>query len=399
MSIPLPGGEPPLARAVPGVVEPATRQRPPAEVGDGQRDDPDGDPSDQGPHHADRAEQPESEGDRAEHQRPRPAHRSRTARRTGCRRGRDHEQLEHGPAEALDDVDPGGEIRAALAERPRASAPSPGHAPARRSHPRPRASGSRRGIRREWRRARRGARARGRGSRPRPRRAVIPRGCPIGARGRARRGRGAGRAQARCPTRCRGPSRPASVPLRPVPPGDASTACGRPACNRLLLLPPLRRRRTCRGRGRGPMRRRRARPAGRRRRTAYASRRRPLRGARTRASSSAPTRRCRSRPARSRCRATSRSAAHRGRSARRPVLSRGEQRDRAASGLAQQLVERRLPEIDKPTSGGSRESPTSEPTVSPRRWPLASTVTTAYPAGKRPSGSPEVIGVGHQQIV
>src|SRR6185312_1962314 len=40
---------------------------------------------------------------------------------------------------------------------------------------------------------------------------------------------------------------------------------------------------------------------------------------------------------------------------------------------------------EKPTSGGSSESPTSVTTVSPTRCPPESTVTTATPLGKRPS--------------
>src|SRR3954452_19198168 len=36
-----------------------------------------------------------------------------------------------------------------------------------------------------------------------------------------------------------------------------------------------------------------------------------------------------------------------------------------------------------PTSGGSSDSETSEPTVVPNRWPSTATVTSATPAGKR----------------
>ena len=73
------------------------------------------------PDDADRPEQPEPERGRAEDDRPGPAG-LEAEQLVGerRRRRRDHEQLEHRPAEALHDVDRGGKVRPTLAERQRA---------------------------------------------------------------------------------------------------------------------------------------------------------------------------------------------------------------------------------------------------------------------------------------
>ena len=413
---PLPRRETSLAGTVPCLLEPAARQRPPGEVGDCERDDPHGDAPDHRPDDADRAEQPEEERGRAEHERPGPARlEPEELVGQGRRGGRDHEQLEDRPAEALHDVDRGRQVRAPRSRAARASAPSTARAPARRSPPRSRASGSRRGSPRGSRRARRGGTAPARGSPPRRPPAATRRGCPRAGRGRARRGRAAARAPARSPRRCRARSRlprvspclthgigavrrtvsalamasclaPGHVPVGHGFVPGTWTCPGRPWLRAWHEGRRLRPRCTCRGRGRARGRRCRARRAGRRRRRACACRPRPPRGARTRAS-----------------RARRRAAVHR---SRRPAVaipchipiggtprakcSASQSCPAASSEIAQPPASRRSSwsaawrEIEKPTSGGSSESATSEPTVSPSRWPPASTVTTATPAGKRP---------------
>ncbi len=64
-----------------------------------------------------------------------------------------------------------------------------------------------------------------------------------------------------------------------------------------------------------------------------------------------------------------------------PVLPGCEQRNRTAAGFPEKLVHRGLARHANPTSGGSSESETSEPTVSPSFCPPASTVTTHTPDG------------------
>ena len=88
------------------------------EVGDRERDDPHCDAADHGAHDADRPEQAERERRGAEDERPGPSGLEAEQLVGERRRGRrDHEQLEHRPAEALDDVDRRREVRAARAER------------------------------------------------------------------------------------------------------------------------------------------------------------------------------------------------------------------------------------------------------------------------------------------
>ncbi len=70
---PLPRRETALAGTVPRIRETSARQRPPDEVGDGERHDPHGDPPDHGADDADRAEQAEPERGGAEEERPGPA--------------------------------------------------------------------------------------------------------------------------------------------------------------------------------------------------------------------------------------------------------------------------------------------------------------------------------------
>ena len=115
---PLPRRETALTGSVPRLLEPASGERPPGEIGDSERHHPDGDAADDRADDSDRAEQPERERCGTEDERPGP---------TGLdpeelvgerrRRGRDHEQFEHRPAEALHDVDCGREIGATLSER------------------------------------------------------------------------------------------------------------------------------------------------------------------------------------------------------------------------------------------------------------------------------------------
>ena len=185
---------------------------------------------------------------------------------------------------------------------------------------------------------------------------------PEEARGRPRRAPAAAPAPARCPRTCRRASRPARVPR-------------------------VRRTRSRRGRGRAPVRRNRARRLPRRRRRACASRPGPRRGAAHSSQPSAPARRGAPSPPgwiampshipiggtpRAKCSASASCPAARSEIVHRPA-------SRSSSWSAAWRSH------EKATSGGSRESPTSVPSVSPSRCPPLSTVTTATPEGKRPS--------------
>ena len=68
---------------------------------------------------------------------------------------------------------------------------------------------------------------------------------------------------------------------------------------------------------------------------------------------------------------------------REPDLVAGEEADAEPARAPQELVHRRLDGDRDADERGSSDSETSEPTVRPSRWPSASTVTTATPAGTR----------------
>ena len=139
-------------------------QRPPAEVEERRDHDPDRELADVAAHEADRARaararsRPRRRGSSRTRTPPKPKH----VLRERARAGRDHDQLEDRPAEALEDVQrrSAGTSRAARAAR--AAAPSPARARRRRSARRGRASGCRRSPPRRSRRAPPAARARGR---------------------------------------------------------------------------------------------------------------------------------------------------------------------------------------------------------------------------------------------
>ena len=103
-----PGPDPAEVRAV---------DDPPGEVDHGRDDGPDCELSYEPSHEADRPEQREREADRAEDDLPDPRRvEAEDAARKRCRRSRDHGDLENRPAEALEDVEDGREVRAALSE-------------------------------------------------------------------------------------------------------------------------------------------------------------------------------------------------------------------------------------------------------------------------------------------
>ena len=115
---PLPDREPALPRLVPERRQVRVVERPPGEIGDRERHRPHRHPADERPDDPDRPGEAEGERDRAEHERPGPLG-SEAEQPVGQRGGRrrDHEQLEDGPAERLDDVDRRRQRRAAAAER------------------------------------------------------------------------------------------------------------------------------------------------------------------------------------------------------------------------------------------------------------------------------------------
>ena len=93
-------------------------QDPHREIDDRRRDGPDPDLAHEPPHEADRSHQREREADGAEDELPDPrcVETEHTVGERGSRR-RDHRDLEHGPAEALEDVEHRCEVRAALTKR------------------------------------------------------------------------------------------------------------------------------------------------------------------------------------------------------------------------------------------------------------------------------------------
>jgi hypothetical protein len=91
--------------------------RPPGQVAERGEHEPDGELADVAADEADRPEQRERDRDATEEQRPEPLRpEAEHAVGEGGAGARDDDQLVHGPAQALDDVEGGGEIRAALAE-------------------------------------------------------------------------------------------------------------------------------------------------------------------------------------------------------------------------------------------------------------------------------------------
>ncbi len=117
-----------MAVTVPELAQARAVEHPPGQVEERGEHDPDRELADVAAHEPDRPEQREHDRDPAEEQRPEPA-RVEAEHPIGerGRRRRDDQQLEDRPAEVLDDVEEGRQVRAALPER-RAEDDHPRHA-------------------------------------------------------------------------------------------------------------------------------------------------------------------------------------------------------------------------------------------------------------------------------
>ena len=186
-----------LAAAVPEAAEAGAVERPPRQVEERGEHRPDRELAHELAHEVDRPEQRQRERDAAEDERPEPL-RAEAEQLVGERgdRGRDDQQLEDRPADALGGVEDGRRPRAALPER-RAHQHHRRHARVGADQRRRgRASRCRSGCRAGSRGTPRAARAPARGRCRRRARAARRRGCPRGGRCRAARARAGARGPA-----------------------------------------------------------------------------------------------------------------------------------------------------------------------------------------------------------